>query len=361
MASLLEIRDHIKRVFSRFDIYIMPVIKFLLMYITLVLINGKLGYMNRLNNGTMTLLVSLVSAIMPMNFLLLASAAFIILHLYAFSMECAVVVLVLFVLMFLLYFRFASGDGLLVMLTPVCCMLNIPMVIPVSAGLLCSPASAVSVCCGMLIHSIMEHIVDNETTLSTLDAESTVQKYRLVVDGIINNKSLLVILAAFGMTVIIVYIIRRLPIDYCWMIAIVTGLITPFFIILIGGLAVDTDIKILPWIPGAIGAFFILLIIHFFGFTVDYQRTERVQFEDDEYYYYVRAVPKMTVARADKTVKKITPHRNDSYSLGKSKGRERSTVMEKDDRLREPPSRSSKGGDYPFSSKRVQQNRDYKR
>ena len=30
-------------------------------------------------------------------------------------------------------------------------------------------------------------------------------------------------------------------------------------------------------------------VIQFFRFCVDYTRTERVQFEDDEYYYYVKA------------------------------------------------------------------------
>lgn len=34
---------------------------------------------------------------------------------------------------------------------------------------------------------------------------------------------------------------------------------------------------------------------------------ERVQFEDDEYYYFVKAVPKVFVARRDKRVKRITP------------------------------------------------------
>ena len=38
---------------------------------------------------------------------------------------------------------------------------------------------------------------------------------------------------------------------------------------------------------------------------MDYSRTERVQFEDDEYYYYVKAVPKNTVALTEKKVKKI--------------------------------------------------------
>ena len=40
-------------------------------------------------------------------------------------------------------------------------------------------------------------------------------------------------------------------------------------------------------------------------FNVDYSRTEYVQFEDDEYYYYVKAVPKNTVTAPQKRVKTI--------------------------------------------------------
>ncbi len=47
------------------------------------------------------------------------------------------------------------------------------------------------------------------------------------------------------------------------------------------------------------------LILEFLFYNLDYSRIERVQFEDDEYYYYVKAVPKITVAMPSKTVKKI--------------------------------------------------------
>ena len=32
---------------------------------------------------------------------------------------------------------------------------------------------------------------------------------------------------------------------------------------------------------------------------MDYTRTEKVQFEDDDYYYYVKAVPKIKVTVSD--------------------------------------------------------------
>ncbi len=50
----------------------------------------------------------------------------------------------------------------------------------------------------------------------------------------------------------------------------------------------------------------------------------KVQFEDDEYYYYVKAVPKMAVAVPEKRVKRITTQRanqNVRHSHGKGKTR----------------------------------------
>ena len=46
-------------------------------------------------------------------------------------------------------------------------------------------------------------------------------------------------------------------------------------------------------------------LIEFLCFNLDYSRTEKVQFEDDEYYYYVKAIPKVAVTTPEKTVKKI--------------------------------------------------------
>ena len=48
-----------------------------------------------------------------------------------------------------------------------------------------------------------------------------------------------------------------------------------------------------------------MLALQFFIFSVDYTRTEHVQFEDDDYIYYVKAVPKMSVTTQEINVKKI--------------------------------------------------------
>ena len=50
-------------------------------------------------------------------------------------------------------------------------------------------------------------------------------------------------------------------------------------------------------------------ILQFFVFSVDYSRTEHTQFEDDEYYYYVKAIPKINVTAPEMNVKRINAQR----------------------------------------------------
>ena len=50
-------------------------------------------------------------------------------------------------------------------------------------------------------------------------------------------------------------------------------------------------------------------ILQFFVLAVDYSRTEYTQFEDDDYYYYVKAIPKVKVTATDVQVKHINVKR----------------------------------------------------
>ena len=133
----------------------------------------------------------------------------------------------------------------------------------------------------------------------------------LLVNGIIDNKAMLLTIAAFTITIMVVYIIRRLSVDYAWGIAIGVGAITDIFVLLIGDFVLDVSNSLLMLIVGSLVAVLVALVLHFFLFSVDYSRTERVQFEDDEYYYYVKAVPKMSVTTRKKQIKKINAKKDD--------------------------------------------------
>ena len=314
MIGLLVFKEYIKRFYNKNEVFIMPLIKLVLACFSLLIINSQLGYMERIDNFAVVMIIALMCSFMPAVFILLFSALFILLHFYALALEVAAVALALFVIMFLMYFRFASKDTLFVILTPICFFLKIPYVMPIAAGLVCTPAAAVSVGCGVVIYYLVSYVSINASTLNAMDAGEATARFRMVIDSILGNKEMLVTVAAFAVTVIVVYVVRRMAIDYAWTIAIVAGAITSLVILLMGDLLYDTNISVIGVMFSSVVSVLIAMILQFFILNLDYTRTEKVQFEDDEYYYYVKAVPKITVSTPTKTVKKINVARHSSNS-----------------------------------------------
>lgn len=70
-TSLLEVREYIRNFYVKYEEYIVPVLKFVLALISLLMINEQLGYMSQLNNMAAVLVVALVCSFMPKNFILL--------------------------------------------------------------------------------------------------------------------------------------------------------------------------------------------------------------------------------------------------------------------------------------------------
>ncbi len=143
-------------------------------------------------------------------------------------------------------------------------------------------------------------------------------KFRFIIDGFMDRKEMLLLIAAFAVTIIVVYLIRRLSIDYAWTIAIISGALVDVMILLVGDLSFDMEISIAGLIVGTIFSVAIAKLVELFAFHLDYSRTEKVQFEDDEYYYYVKAVPKITVAAPSRTVKKINASRRRPSGSGQA-------------------------------------------
>lgn len=304
MTDLLEIKEKLKSFYGKYDIYLIPLFKFIMALCVFSVINGNIGYMERINSLPITLALALACAILPMNVMILLSCLMILLHLYALALEVAAVGLALFLLMACLYFRFAPKDGIYAILTPLCLHFNLGPVMPVAAGLKGNVCSVLSVLCGTVIWYFLDGVKQNAQALanSSEDAAFTA-KFTAALHPVIDNKELYLVFFTFLLTAAMVFIIRRLSIDYAWTIAVLIGGLVNFIILFAGYMLLDITGKTVGLIIGSLVSLGVALLLEFLFFNLDYSRTERVQFEDDEYYYYVKAVPKMYVAEKEKQVK----------------------------------------------------------
>ncbi|MBQ9437685.1 MAG: hypothetical protein IJU50_05085 [Lachnospiraceae bacterium] len=304
-ARLLEIKSFVTATVGRYEAYLLPLLRFITAFTSLMVINSALPYMNRLKSVPLVLIVSLVCSLLPMAFTLLVAGAFIVLHLYELSMGAAIVTFALLIVMYLLYFRFTPKDAGFVLLTPFCFFLRLPHVLPLLGGLLGSVGSFLALACGIVLYYFLGYIRTNAAFLSSQTTDDLLTSIKYCLDGLTGNKSMLVLIAAFALTVVIVYALRRLPVDYAWPIAIIAGAIVNVVVLLIGTLFYDTDLNVPGLLLSSVFSVLIAFVVQFFAFNMDYRRTENVQFEDDEYYYYVKAIPKASVPLRNPQVKRI--------------------------------------------------------
>ena len=89
MTALLEIKQNIKRFYGQYEVYILPVLKFVLAFAYFLWINSNMGYMKQLDNIFVVLILALVCSILPVSVMMFMGFALMIGHCYAVGIETA--------------------------------------------------------------------------------------------------------------------------------------------------------------------------------------------------------------------------------------------------------------------------------
>lgn len=309
MIALLDMKEKLKNYYAEHESFLRPILKFFAVFISMILIKYNVGYMEVANMWIVILAISLLFAFLPWNIIVIGMGAIICLNICSLSMELGMLVVIVVLITILFFFRFTPKEGICLVLIPLAFFLKIPYAIPLAVGLLSTPISIVSVSCGTVLYFII-HIIgksaDGFTGVANTESGATLSS---TINLIGNNKEMMLTVVSFAVTITVVYLIRKSSINNSWTIAILAGGIVDFVVLLVGGLIIGTDSSIIWLIIGTILSFVVVYIMQFFVFSVDYSRVEHTQFEDDEYYYYVKAVPKINVAAPEMNVKRINAQR----------------------------------------------------
>ena len=103
--------------------------------------------------------------------------------------------------------------------------------------------------------------------------------------------------------------------DYAWRVGIGVGVVTYVFILFVGALFLDVNLNYVTLAISAICSVILGFVLEFFVFGGDYTRIENLAFEDDDYYYYVKAVPKISVSTSSRQIKKSNGKQENKENL----------------------------------------------
>ena len=279
MDTIYVLRGRIQEVYARHTKIIDKAGQFILVVVVFTLINHNVGFMDAFDSPVVALALAVICAFLPLLVTVLAATALVLAHMFSASLGALLVTAAVFLILYIFYLRLTPKMALLVLLTPIAFFLKIPYVIPIACGLVLSPVSMVAVACGTIVFYMLEYVRENASSLEgSADLLTQATTY---LKQVFQDKELWIVIVAFIICCFVVYTLRRQAMDHAWKIAIVAGAVANIIVIAVG------------------------LILELFFFTVDYARSENLQYEDDEYYYYVKAVPKISVSTPEKTVKRI--------------------------------------------------------
>jgi hypothetical protein len=257
------------------------------------------------------LVLSLLSAFTPSAIMVLLAALVTTLHIYFVSPILSIIIIIILLILYLLFARFTPKLGYVLLAVPILYVFKIPFVIPILLGLIAAPIAIVPTGCGIIIYYVLQIIKTALSRQVNTSVEDILQLYTFVIDSLVGNKQMIITIIIFAIILLVTYFVRKMSFDYAFEISIASGVLTGILGFLISYLILDKSDQILSMIFGTIISGIIVYIIHFFKLTLDYSGVEHAQFEDDVYYYYVKAVPKITVTAPQMNVKHINVKNND--------------------------------------------------
>ncbi len=305
MIGLLVFKERLKAFYGRHSFVVDAVRKFFFSLVVFILLNHNLGFHEFLKSPLVLLAVSFLCAFLPVSVMTCLAAVFMMIHLYSVSLELTVITGILVLAVSILYSGFQPGNSVVMVVTPMLFFLKVPFVVPLIIGLSCGLSALIPMCMGVFFYYLLVYAKQNAGVLAGAAAIDITQKYMQILNSLLSNELMLLMVLAFAAAAVVVYLIKSLAVAYAWTIAIAAGVVVELAVVFFGNSRMDVNLSVGSMIVGILVSMVLAFVFEFFVFAVDYTRTEYLQFQDDDYYYYVKAVPKVAVTAPDVKVQRI--------------------------------------------------------
>ena len=294
MSRLLVIRKNLLELYNKGDNYIKCLLRFLLYLIVLYSVKDKLGFIPFLSSLFVIAVISLACSLMPPMMSLTVVVIYTAVQIYSVSPLISLTVILVCIVLYCFLLRLASQYADAVCGMQILMKIRIPYVLPITFGLFSTPLTIIPTCLGIFAIYLVDCLAKNINAIEQMnDLVNPFSLYTSIIEGLITNQHMYTSMIVYSLVIVVVYFVRRLKMDYSFEIAVVAGAIANMVGHIYLMLRWDVGVTIVSVIVSSIISGVIAYIILELVRPLFYEGSENVQFEDDDYYYYVRAVPKV--------------------------------------------------------------------
>ena len=303
ITILLEIREIILKTYQKVRFIVNPAVKFLFSIMVFSAINTDLGFNPKFTGVPIVLAMAAVSAVTPSQVLVLFAAGLTLLHIYAVNLFVAILLLLIYVVLYALLLRFSPKHVAVAVVIPVLAKYNLHYSVPILMGSTSNPITILPTICGVIVYHLIDVVKVAAGREVELNLEDVVGLYTDVFDQLMDNYKMIMMIVVFALVITVVWFIRRFSFDYSFQISLGAGVLVNILGFLIADLKYDVTVSVGTLIIMSLLSGIIAMFCDYMKRILDYTAVERVQFEDDDYYYYVKAVPKVNISLREMDVK----------------------------------------------------------
>ena len=293
MAQLVYFKEWLTTLYKRHVEIILPILKLLFAFFALSMFQRMFYYNECIDKPWVFLAVSAVQAFLPISFLYYAISILIMINLWNVSMDIFLGFVIFFIVCSLAFIRVDKKHAIIIIATVLLFYLKLEYLLPVLLGMSVGFGAILPAAAGIVTYFLSVYMTDVSTLLTTSTSSSFGMGLQRIVNLILIDKKLLVLLVTFALIIFI----------------------TTLLLLLFGRLIFELDYTIWRLFLEVILGIGCCYIYRFFRGIGDVSRIEKVSFEDDEYFYYVKAVPKIKVTEKNRNVTNIKSEENEDDLL----------------------------------------------
>ena len=305
MKRLLKAKENVKAFYEKYDRYVSALIQFAFSLGLFLTIMYYAGYNATVTSPYIAVIMAALTAFLPSAAVNVFAGVLIIFEFSAVSLEVTGIAVILFLMMVLLYFVFRAGNSWLLSFTMLLLLWNLsPMVLPVA--LIISPVEILVCVFGLIIYAMIIAVRKDISSLASGSSLSLGERMNLLLTDTFTGNRFLLLVTTLCLALLLIAIIRKSRTNYAPLLSGIIGGFVYGVTFLLGAYVLNVSVNYPRFILGMFLAIAEAAFIIFFVIGADYKRTEEVQFEDDDYYYFVKAVPKRSISITKKQVESIT-------------------------------------------------------
>lgn len=305
VVGLINFKETLFKWYEKREKIVRPVFKGLVAFAVLYMTFQMFPYNPVAHYYVILAALSLITAFLPFPFLYYLASGVILYNLWEVSFDIFAAFAIFLVVCAVGYFRIDGHYSYIAAIVPVLFYVNAGIAIPAVLAVAIGAEALFPAAVGVIVYYFSLSIKDASLVLGGTDTSGVGIGLQQVAKSISSNKMFMVMIISVCATILITSLLRKAFYERAWLVAGTIGNTAMACLVLVGCMYCDMEITVWLVIVEAVAGMLLCLLVEFFRGIGDVSRAEKTVFEDEEYIYYVKAVPKLKVSQPEPNVKNM--------------------------------------------------------